>query len=149
MKFKINNRTWIIEEKSQSEIKKIQNERRANEEENIKSKTPRYYGVTYCDTQEIYLDKDLPTDRKKATLIHELTHCYIDNYITHDAKEYSEEDVADIVSNSYDIIHEIVNKYFGIEAIYLCDKDKNTECNKKHCGKECNYTNNIEFAKTK
>ena len=49
------------------------------------------------------------------TLIHELTHCYIDNYITHCKKQYSEEDVADIVANSYDIIHEIVNKYFEIE----------------------------------
>lgn len=112
MKFKINNRTWSIEEKSQSEIKSIQNQRRANEEENIKSITPRYYGVTHCDIQEIYLDKDLPTDRKKATLIHELTHCYIDSYITHIEQEYSEEDVADIVSNSYDIIHEIVDEYF-------------------------------------
>jgi Zn-dependent peptidase ImmA (M78 family) len=112
MKFKINNRTWSIEEKSQSEIKSIQNQRRANEEENIKSITPRYYGVTHCDIQEMYLDKDLPTDRKKATLIHELTHCYIDSYITHSEKEYSEEDVADIVSNSYDIIHEIVDEYF-------------------------------------
>ena len=93
MKFKINNRTWSIEEKSQSII-------------------PRYYGVTHCDIQEIYLDRDLPIDRKRATLIHELTHCYIDNYITHDAKEYSEEDVADIVSNSYDIIHAIEDEYF-------------------------------------
>ena len=73
MEFKINNRTWTIEEKSQSEIKKIQNERRANEEENIKSIAPRYYGVTHCDIQEIYLDRDLPIDRKRATLIHELT----------------------------------------------------------------------------
>lgn len=40
MKFKINNRTWTIEEKSQSEIKRIQNERRANEDDNIKSVTP-------------------------------------------------------------------------------------------------------------
>lgn len=50
MKFKINNRTWSVEEKSQSEIKSIQNQRRANEEENIKSITPRYYGVTHCNT---------------------------------------------------------------------------------------------------
>lgn len=66
MKFKTNNRTWSIEEKSQSEIKSIQNQRKAN----------------------------------------------IDNYITHREKEYLEEEVADIVSNSYDIIHEIVDKYF-------------------------------------
>lgn len=113
MKFKINNREWVIEELSQEEIKKIQNTRRANEEENVKSIDTRYYGITYTDIQKIYIDEDLPKDRKKATLIHELTHCYIVSYITHLEKQYSEEDVADIVSNSYDIIHEIVDKYFG------------------------------------
>ena len=60
---------------------------------------------------KIYIDEDLPADRKKATLIHELTHCYIDNYITHCDKQYTEEDVADIVANSYDIIHDIVEQY--------------------------------------
>ena len=149
MKFKINNREWKIIETSQESIKNMQNIRKANEEENLKSIDTRYYGITYCDIQKIYINEDLPADRKKATLIHELTHCYIDNYITHCDKQYTEEDVADIVANSYDIIHEIVNKYFGIEPLYLCDKDKNTECNKKYCGKECNYTNNIEFAKIK
>lgn len=115
MKFKINNRMWNIEEKSQSEIKSIQNQRKANEEENIKSLSTRYYGITYCDIMQIYIDKDLPVERKKSTLIHELTHCYIDNYITHSEKEYSEEDVADIVSNSYEIIHEIVEMYFEVK----------------------------------
>lgn len=115
MKFKMNNRTWSIEEKSQSEIKSMQNQRKANEEENIKSLSTRYYGITYCDIMQIYIDKDLLEERKKSTLIHELTHCYIDSYITHSEQEYSEEDVADIVSNSYDIIHEIVDKYFEIE----------------------------------
>ena len=57
----------------------------------------------------------MPADRKKATLIHELTHCYIDNYITHCDKQYTEEDVADIVANSYDIIHEIVEQYFEVK----------------------------------
>lgn len=111
MKFKINNREWEIIEASQQAIKNKQNIRRANEEENLKSIDTRYYGITYCDEQKIYIDEDLPADRKKATLIHELTHCYIDNYITHCEKQYTEEDVADIVANSYDIIHEIVEQY--------------------------------------
>lgn len=115
MKFKMNNREWTIIETSQIDIKGMQNTRYANENENLKSITPRYYGVTYCDIQKIYIDEDLPIDRKKSTLIHELTHCYIVNYITHDSKKYSEEDVADIVSNSYDIIHEIVDKYFEVK----------------------------------
>ncbi len=112
MKFKINNREWSIAEITQEEIKIKQNQRRANEEENIKSLDTRYYGITYTDIQKIYIDKDLPIDRKKATLIHELTHCYIVNYITHLDKEYTEEDVADIVSNSHEIIHEIIKEYF-------------------------------------
>lgn len=115
MKFKINNREWKITETSQESIKNMQNIRKANEEENLKSIDTRYYGITYCDIQKIYIDEDLPTDRKKSTLIHELTHCYIDNYITHCEKQYSEEDVADIVANSYDIIHEIVEQYNSYE----------------------------------
>nr|DAI43442.1 MAG TPA: Protein of unknown function (DUF3920) [Caudoviricetes sp.] len=114
MKFKINNREWTITEASQESIKNMQNIRRANEEENLKSIDMRYYGITYCDTLKIYIDEDLPEARKKSTLIHELTHCYIDNYITHCEKQYTEEDVADIVSNSYDIIHEIVDKFFEV-----------------------------------
>ena len=85
--FKINNRNWTIEEKSQEEIKKYQNERRANEDENLKSVNPRYYGVTYVDIQKIYIDKDLPLDRKIQVLVHELTHCFIAEYITHSEKK--------------------------------------------------------------
>lgn len=113
MKFKINNMEWVIKEISQEEIKIIQNKRKASEEENIKSIDTRYYGITYTDNLIIYIDKDLHIDRKKKTLIHELTHCYITSFITHQEKQYDEEMVADIVSNSYDIIHEIVDKYFN------------------------------------
>lgn len=126
MQFKINNRNWTITEVSQQEIKNMQNIRRANEEENLKSTDTRYYGITYIDIQKIYIDEDLPKDVKRATLIHELTHCYIANYITHSERTYSEEDVADIVANSFDNISELVNEYFEgknakIECKSLCD----------------------------
>lgn len=115
MKFIMNNREWEILEVSQYNIKSMQNKRRGNRKENIKSTATRYYGITYSDIQKIYIDKDLTQDGKRATLIHELVHCYISNYITHLEKEYFEEDVADILSNSFDIINEIVQKYFGVE----------------------------------
>ena len=115
--FKMNNRNWQIEETSQEEIKTMQNKRRANEDENVKSTYTRYCGITYPDLQKIYLDKDIPEDNKRATLIHELTHCYITNYITNTEKDYDEEMVADIVSNSFDIIREIVDKYFSKKEI--------------------------------
>lgn len=62
--------------------------------------------MTYIDLQKIYIDKNLLEDRKKQVLIHELTHCYISEYITHSEKEYNEEDVADINSNSFEIIRD-------------------------------------------
>lgn len=113
--FKMNNRNWTIEEKSQEEIKKYQNERRANEDENVKSIDMRYYGITFVDIQKIYIDEDLLPDRKKQVLIHELTHCYIAEYITHSENQYSEEDIADINSNSFEIIKDIVDSYFKEE----------------------------------
>lgn len=106
MKFKINNKTWYIKELSQEQMKEELKKHYENPDLNGK-----YYGLTYADIQTIFLDKDLCSDRKRSTLLHELTHCYIDNYITHCEKQYSEEDVADIVANSYDIIHEIVEQY--------------------------------------
>lgn len=109
--FKMNNRNWSIIETTQQEIKTIVNKRKANEEENIKSTDTRYYGITYTDENIIYMDKEICEDRKIPTLIHELAHCYIAEYITHLDKNYDEEMVADIVSNSYAIINDIVNKY--------------------------------------
>lgn len=65
MKFKINNREWKIIEASQQAIKNKQNIRRANEEENIKSIDTRYYGITYCDEQKIYIDEDFQKIERK------------------------------------------------------------------------------------
>lgn len=113
MKFTINNLNWQIKEISQEQIKTILNQRRNTKDEDTKNTETRYYGITYHDELTVYLDKDLHQDRKKKTLIHELTHCYIGAYITHQEKTYDEEMVADIVSNSYDIIHKIVDKYFN------------------------------------
>lgn len=111
MKFKINDNNWQIKEISQKDIRKIISDKA---KQNIESEPSigRYFGVTFHDSQIIYIDKDLPIDRKRKTLIHELTHCYIDMYITHLGKEYSEEDVCDMNANSHDIIHNIVDKYF-------------------------------------
>lgn len=112
MKFEINNLNWEIKELSQSEIKEIVNVRCNNNSEDVNNLERRYYGITYHDDMIIYLDKDLPQDRKKRTLIHELAHCYIGCYITHQEKTYDEEMIADIISNSNNIINKIVDKYF-------------------------------------
>lgn len=57
-------------------------------------------------------DKDLCLDQKKQTLKHELMHCYIGCYLFNVEKEYTEEDLCNISSNSHDIIHKIVEQYF-------------------------------------
>lgn len=107
MKFKINNQLWEIVELSQKQIREVM---MAHNDE--PAEKGRYFGVTYEDIQKIYLDKDLCTQRKRFTLIHEVAHCYISAFMCHAVKEYDEEGVCDIVSNSHDIIHDIVDKYF-------------------------------------
>ena len=111
MNFIMNDLPWQIIETSQEEMKKIQKTKKANEEENVKSVMPRYFGITYFDDLIIYLDKNINFDMKIKTLKHELAHCYIGCYITHQEKNYDEEMVADIVSNSHSIISEIVDDY--------------------------------------
>ena len=62
-----------------------------------------YYGQTHFIDQEIWIDKDLPYERKKRTLYHELMHVYIREY---------EEMLCDICANAHEIIDNIANKYF-------------------------------------
>lgn len=44
--------------------------------------------------------------------MHELGHCYIGTFIYHQDKQYNEEEVVDLISNSHYIIHKIVEDYF-------------------------------------
>lgn len=107
MKFKINNKTWEIKELSQKEMRE-----ELKKHNDCLEEYGKYYGLTYADIQTIFIDKDLCEERKRATLLHELGHCYIVSFITHLYKNYNEEDVVDIISNSHDIVREIVDKYF-------------------------------------
>lgn len=110
----INNLNWEIKELSQDEIIKIMKERAEKGLEEMPG-IGRYWGSTLLDEQIIILDRDLPQDRKRRTLLHELAHAYIGCYITHlsDTK-YSEEMVCDIISNSFDIIKNMVERYEAI-----------------------------------
>ena len=107
MEFKINNRTWKIVEMSQDDIKAEMKKHYDKPDE-----LGKYFGMTYSDIQTIFLDKDLCQEQKRTTLLHELAHCYIESYITHLNKNYTDEDVCDIISYSPDIIREIIDRYF-------------------------------------
>lgn len=109
MKFKMNDRTWEIKEVSQEEIRQHIIDYKWDGQP---IESGRYYGQTYFDEQIIYIDKDLHEEQKKFTLMHELGHCYIGTFVTLQGKSYDEETIVDIISNSHDIIHEIVNDYF-------------------------------------
>ena len=113
MKFKINNKIWYIKELSQEDMKAELKKHYDHVNEDGK-----YYGLTYADIQTIFLDKDLCYDRKRSTLLHELGHCYIVTFITHQDRQYNEEDVVDIISNSHDIIRNLVDKYFEVNNEY-------------------------------
>lgn len=114
MTIKMNDVVFEIKEISQKEYK----EYRKKEDtktccEETDTTKGMYFGATHTYSNIIFIDKDLSLDRKRKTLIHELTHCYISEYITHEEKQFSEEDVADISANSHDIVHAIVDNYFN------------------------------------
>lgn len=102
MKIKINNIEYTIKEVEQKEFW----EYKCDEQDGY------YYGQTHFQTQEIWIDKSLNKDKKRRTLIHELTHTYIREYLTTRDLDYEEEIVCDICANSHDIIHKIVEDYF-------------------------------------
>lgn len=77
-----------------------------------------YYGQTHFATQEVWIDKSLSTEKKRKTLIHELTHVYIREYLTSRDIEPTKEVMCDIVANSHDIIHHIVESYFDLKEVH-------------------------------
>lgn len=111
MKFKMNNREWIIKEVNQEEFWK---------DEGCEDKigTPEYhntyhFGRCLFKTQEIWLWKDVSKEQKRNTLYHELLHCYRGMYFTFCNLNGQDEDLwCDISANSHDIIHKIVENYF-------------------------------------
>ena len=108
MNFVMNNRNWKIIEFSQEEIKQHMIDYKYDGE----PADGRYYGQTYIDEQIIYIDKNLNSEQKRQTLLHELMHCYIGCYLFQNSKDYSEEDLCNISACSHDIISKIVNDYF-------------------------------------
>lgn len=105
MKFKMNNHEWEIIEIDKHTIKKIY-------EEEMEEKTLYVYGLTKYDNHKIYINEELCDDMKKKTIMHELMHCYIEEYVSLELEDYQEETMCNISANSHDIIHKIVEDYF-------------------------------------
>lgn len=110
MKFKMNDRDWEIKEVDQKKMRELEND---NDEKNT------YYGLTTYDNQTIWIWQDLHPNQKRQTLIHELFHCYVGCYYSFQETVYTEELVCNLVGNSHDIIHKIVEDYFTTNNIVL------------------------------
>jgi len=138
MKFEINNTIWIIEDVDEATI-------------NNEMKNDGTLGVTIYKSQKILLLKDQANIVK--TLKHELTHVWLYEYGHNQSeKEFNCEDVCEIVASSNDFINSIVDKYLGINTLYLCDAKKNNTCKKNSCylnEGECMQTSNKRFARKK
>jgi hypothetical protein len=105
MKFKMNNHDWEILELSKEQIIAVY-------EKEMETETLYVYGLTKYDNHKIYINEELCFDMKRKTLMHELMHCYIEEYVSLELEDYKEETMCNISANSHDIIHKIVDDYF-------------------------------------
>lgn len=105
MKFTMNDREWLIKEIEKEEIIEIY-------EKETKQETITVYGITKFENNTIYLNKEMCYDMKRQTLMHELMHCYIKEYISLSMESFDDEGLCNISANSHDIIHKIVEDYF-------------------------------------
>lgn len=134
MKFKINNNRWEIKEISNAEM-----------QDKYSLEDTFTHGITVYSENTIYINQD--TVNKGRTLKHELTHVWLWEYgHNQEEKEFNNEDICEIVACSNDFINEVVNQYLGIKPLYICDTNKNIECEKNNCGL-CTMTDNIKYAK--
>ena len=100
--FVMNGITYTIIEVDQEEFMKYK----------CKEDDGYYFGQTHFSTQEIWLDKNLNTNRKMKALYHELMHCYIKEYITtQELDNFDEEILCDISANAHEIIQNISEEY--------------------------------------
>lgn len=78
----------------------------------------RLYGQTRYVDQIIKIYKDLSPIRKRQTLIHELTHAFLDVYLAGQVltNKYNEEDVCCFIATYSEDILRIVNEYFKQEV---------------------------------
>ena len=113
MKFKINDRDWEIVEASQAKMCEVE-----GVEEDARNK---FFGLCCYDSQTIYIWEDLHPQQKRETLLHELFHCYIGVYCSFEDMQWNIDIICNLVGNSHDIIHKIVEDYFDTKIKMTID----------------------------
>lgn len=117
MKFTINHEDWKIKEVPQSKFWEYD------------KKEPdggHYRGVTHYRDNEVWIDEILSEKIKRKVLYHELMHVYIATHISLYEFNITEELLCDISANSHDIIHDIVDRYFGEKTSFITVTDNST-----------------------
>ena len=101
MKFKINGSSWEIKEITDKEM------------QSIYGKEGYYtHGYTCYSENIIYINKTSPEIIR--TLKHELMHCWLYMYgHNQDDKQFTNEDVCEIVASSNDFINKVINEYMN------------------------------------
>lgn len=87
------------------------------------------YGQTVYENQTIKVYKNLPYIRKRQTLIHELTHAFMDVYLAsyHLKDKFDEEDICCFMGTYSEDILKIVNDYFlskEVEDVHITKEYK-------------------------
>lgn len=97
--FLINSDRWNIYTGNSNEIYKLY--KKVTKEKDV------YFveGFTFYPQQKIYINNEMPRDRKRKTLRHELTHCFLYEYGLRQFDSYDEEVICDIVANILDFIN--------------------------------------------
>ncbi len=108
--FEMNNHTWKVIELNTEKIINVYN-KLSKEEDTI-----YVYGYTNYARHEIYINEDMCHDMKRKTLMHELMHCYKEEYVSLELDNIDEETLCNISANSHYIIHKILERYFKNET---------------------------------
>ena len=67
------------------------------------------YGITCYNDAHVYINKDLPTDLRKRTLLHEIVHAMLFSYMLRKYESFTEEEMADFVAKYFDKIYILCN----------------------------------------
>jgi Zn-dependent peptidase ImmA (M78 family) len=71
-------------------------------------------GYCYPALSEIYIDQNLPLDRKRRALMHELTHAFLSVHNLSQQETYTEEELAEFVALYGREIYQIMDAYFMV-----------------------------------